>query len=220
MYIPAAFAMKDREQALTFIEQYSFGTLVAADGASLEATHLPFVVERHADGSATLLGHVARANPHARAIESGAAALAIFTGPHAYVSPRWYGPGAAVPTWNYAAVHVSGALRAITEPDTTRALLQRVTAIHEARASEPWSLSVLAPDLVDRMLGAIIAFELPVARLEAKFKFNQNRTEADQRGVVAGLRALAEPSATEAADFMARVCGLLPADPVGSAKLS
>ena len=161
--------MNDREQALTLIEQYSFGTLVTADGTSREATHLPFVVDRHADGSATLLGHVARANPHARAIESGAAALAIFTGPHAYVSPRWYAAGGAVPTWNYAAVHVSGALR-------------------------------------DRMLGAIIAFELPVARLEAKFKFNQNRTEADQRGVVAGLRALAEPSATETADFMARVC--------------
>src|SRR5437868_5633720 len=99
MYVPASFSTADRELSFELIERHSFGVLVtgtSAGGAGIEASHLPFLIDRHADGSATLIGHVARANPHARAIETGASALAIFSGPHAYVSPRWYAPGPTV----------------------------------------------------------------------------------------------------------------------------
>jgi transcriptional regulator len=112
--------------------------------------------------------------------------LAVFSGPHAYVSPRWYAPGPAVPTWNYVSVHVYGAPRVIAETASVRALLDTLVGEYEAGA---WSLDAQDAEYIDRMMRGIVAFEMPVTRIEGKFKLSQNRPAEDRRRVAAELAA-------------------------------
>src|SRR5690242_2384330 len=120
MYMPAAFREEDRATIVDFMRRYSFATLVSMDGATLVASHVPVAVQDR-DGALTIVGHVARANAHWKAFASGET-LAIFTGPHAYVSPAWYEERESVPTWNYAAVHAYGRATAVQYGDAPDAL--------------------------------------------------------------------------------------------------
>jgi transcriptional regulator len=198
MYIPSAFRAADRAALDELIERHGFGTLVTVlDGAPF-ATHLPFVLDR---GRGVLLGHVARANPHVRALDGPAEALVIFQGPHAYVSPSWYATGPAVPTWNYAAVHVYGVPRRLDE-SATLDLLGRLVGQYESGRERPWTMD-LPPDYLRKMLQGIVAFEVPMTRVEGKFKLNQNRPAEDRAGVIAALQA-GGPEERALAEFMAR----------------
>jgi transcriptional regulator len=198
MYVPNAFRADDRAALYDLIERYGFGTLVSVlDGAPF-ATHLPILLDR---GRGVLLGHVARANPHGRALGNAAEALLIFQGPHAYVSPSWYATAPAVPTWNYAAVHVYGVPRLLDEAEL-RDLLDRLVSRYEAGRERPWTMD-LPPDYLRKMLQAIIGFEVPIERIEGKFKLNQNRSSEDRAGVVQALRA-GDAGERELAEFMAR----------------
>src|SRR2546421_8219004 len=114
MYIPAAFAEPDLTKLHEFVEQNSFSLLVSMVDGLPFATHLPFLLERTAGRQGTLVGHVARANPQWREL-AGQTALAIFSGPHAYISPTWYEAQRVVPTWNYTAVHASGRVEIIED---------------------------------------------------------------------------------------------------------
>ncbi|MDH5513146.1 MAG: FMN-binding negative transcriptional regulator [Gammaproteobacteria bacterium] len=179
MYVPQHFSDEDRDSLDRVIRDNPFGLLVGTvDGAPF-ATHLPFLL----DGD-RLLGHVARGNPHWRAIDGKSEMLAVFSGPHAYVSPRWYAPGPAVPTWNYVAVHVYGAPRIIGNAASVRDLLDRLVGEYEAGA---WTLDRQDAGYVDRMMRGIVAFEMPLARIEGKFKLSQNRPAEDRRRVAAEL---------------------------------
>jgi len=181
MYVPRHFSVEQRDALDRVIREFPFGLLVGVVEGAPFATHLPFLL----DGD-RLLAHVARGNPHWKAIDGRTEMLAVFSGPHAYVSPRWYEPGPAVPTWNYVAVHVYGVPRLITDGTSVRALLDRLVAEYEAGA---WSLDGQDANYVDRMMRGIVAFELPVARIEGKFKLSQNRPAEDQRQVAAELAA-------------------------------
>jgi transcriptional regulator len=132
-----------------------------------------------------LLGHLARGNPQWESFGE-IEALAIFSGPHAYVSPSWYATAPAVPTWNYAVIHVSGVPRLLT-PDRTREVVDLTVRKFEAGRRAPWS-GDLPDEFLRRMLAGIVGFEMPVARVEGKFKLGQNRSAADQAGMLAGLR--------------------------------
>jgi transcriptional regulator len=144
---------------------------------------------------------MARANPHWRAfagpatVGDGADALVLFRGPHAYVSPAWYATEAAVPTWNYVAVHAAGRPRLLEDPAAVRALLERTVREYEAPAADVarWSTERLDSGLVTTLVAAVAAFELPIRRLEGKRKLSQNRSQADRRGVVEALRRRGEP---------------------------
>jgi transcriptional regulator len=197
MYIPTAFRADDRAALYDLIERHGFGTLVTVVDGSPFATHLPFVLDRD---RAVLLGHVARANPHARAL-AGAEALVIFQGPHAYVSPSWYATAPAVPTWNYAAVHVYGTAGLLDEPRLLD-LLERLVRQYESVRERPWTMDLPA-DYRQKMVRAVVGFEVPLARVEGKFKLSQNRPAEDRAGVI---RALAAGGADERAlaEFMAR----------------
>ncbi|HKI36717.1 MAG TPA: FMN-binding negative transcriptional regulator [Gemmataceae bacterium] len=198
MYIPTAFRAADRAALYELIEQYAFGTLVTVlDGAPF-ATHLPFLID-HERG--VLLGHVARANPHGRALDGPAEALVIFQGPHAYVSPSWYATAPAVPTWNYAAVHVYGVPRLLDEGRLLE-LLKRLVSKYESGRERPWTMDLPA-DYRRTMVQAIIGFALPITRVEGKFKLSQNRPAADRRGVIRALRA-GDAGEQELAEFMTR----------------
>jgi transcriptional regulator len=184
MYIPTAFRVEDRPLLYDLIDRYSFATLVSTvDGAPF-ATHLPVLLDRARD---VLLAHVARANPHWRAFDGRSEALALFQGPHAYVSPSWYAVAPAVPTWDYAAVHVRGVPRLLTDVELSD-LLDRLVTKYESGRPRPWRMDLPA-DYRRKMTQAVVGFEVPVTHLEGKFKFSQNRSAEDRAGVLRELEA-------------------------------
>jgi transcriptional regulator len=202
MYLPEAFRVVDREIVHRFIATYGFAVVVSQGREGPFATHVPLVIERDGDRD-VLLGHVARANPHWRSFDGKNEALAIFQGPHAYVSPSWYATSPAVPTWNYAVVHVYGRPRVVEDGARVRVILERLVAQYEAAMqSEPWSTAALPPDYAERMMTAIVGFEMEVDRFEAKLKLGQNRSREDIQGVVEGLTDRGGPSDRALAELM------------------
>ena len=209
MYIPDAFALTDRDEILTVLRDYAFAVLVTAvDGAPPQATHIPFMIDAAAGANGTLIAHMARANPHWRDLAhlqgAGGEALVIFQGPHAYVSPRWYTAGAAVPTWNYVAVHAYGTPRLIEDAAEVRRRIGQLVATHEAGAAAPWRLEAQDDSYIAAMQRGIVAFEISIARLEAKAKLSQNKRPEDRRGVIAALRAGDDPLSRDVAALMQR----------------
>ncbi len=198
MYVPEVFQL-DAAAAGAVVRDNSFGLLVTVSAQGLpQASHLPFLFDGPAeaatgDPQGRLLGHLARANPQwhdlAALADSGGEALVIFQGAHGYISPSWYAPGPAVPTWNYLAVHLYGRPRIVEAEPEVEALLARLVAAHEAGAASPWSQDGQDPKYLARMRRGIVAFEIPVARLEAKAKLSQNRSAADRRQVIHALEA-------------------------------
>ena len=199
VYLPPHFTETREEVLLAHIERHDFGLLVTQSGG-LIASQVPFLVERR-DGKLYLLGHLARPNPQCAALDAGEA-LAIFSGPHAYVSPGWYAAGPAVPTWNYASVHAYGAVRAIADRDWLEGLLGRLSARHEAREAAPWRMQDQPEAFLGGMLGGILGFELAVDRLEGKFKLSQNRPAGDRPRIIAALEARGDDEARGVAALM------------------
>ncbi len=208
MYVPEVFAVADQAEARRMMREHSFALLVTAAGGSPVATHLPFLFDPERGPKGTLLCHMARANPQwkdfAKLEAEGHEALVIFQGPHGYVSPNWYGPGPAVPTWNYLAVHAYGSPRIIDDAAEIKAHQERLVEAHEAGFATPWSMAGQDEKYIRRMLRGIVAFEMPITRLEAKAKLSQNKTEDDRRGVVGALETSGRPGDLELAAAMRR----------------
>lgn len=205
MYIPKLLAETDQATLFDLIDAHSFGLLLSvADGVPV-GSHIPFVLDRASGEHGTLHAHVARANPQWRGFDGETQMLCVFAGPHAYVSPAWYDPDqAAVPTWNYAVVHAYGAPRIVEDPAHIRVQQEALVDRFEADRAAPWSLASQPETYVEGMLKGIVAFQIPVARLEGKFKLSQNQPEVSRRGVIGGLREEAgDPDALAVAAMMA-----------------
>jgi transcriptional regulator len=204
VYIPSAFAETRPEVLGDFLRQHSFGTLVTSDPeAGLCASHLPFLfTEAHNGGHAKLVAHVARQNDQWRALRPDTEVLVIFQGPHAYVSPRWYEATPAVPTWNYTAVHAYGRPRLIEDPPKVRKVLSDMVIAYEGTGETAWSDSELPHEFVEKMASAVVAFSIDVTRMEGQFKLSQNRSAADQLGVIGALEADHNSDARAVADLM------------------
>ena len=197
LYIPPQFSSQSRDVALALMRAAPFATLITAraDGEP-HITHLPLLLLEEGQ----LTGHMARANPHWRAFAAGHT-VAVFHGPHAYISPRWYAtPAREVPTWNFATVHVHGMPVLLDDPTTKLAVVDATSAAFEP-AENAWQRQLDAPRF-QALLDAIVAFHIPLTRLDAKFKMNQNKTPQDRAQVMAGLRATAQPDALATADWM------------------
>ena len=128
--------------------------------------------------------------------------LAIFPGPHAYISPGWYDAGPAVPTWNYASVHAYGTARAIGDREWLRDLVDRLSTRHEAREAAPWRMRDLPQAYLEAMLGGIVGIEIEVSRLEGKFKLSQNRPAGDRPRIIAALEEREDEGSREVAVLM------------------
>jgi transcriptional regulator len=189
MYVPRPFAETDVARLHALMRAHPFATLVSAVAGVPFATHLPLLLDEARGPSGTLEGHVAGPNPHAEAFDGATPALAIFHGPHCYVSPRGYAGSPNVPTWNYVAVHAVGRPSRVSDAGRVRDLLARTAALFEAGAKEPWSLAEVPESWAAGMARAIVAFELPIDELHGKRKLSQNKTAADRDGVIAALRA-------------------------------
>jgi len=184
MYVPAHFAASPDDIA-ALLDGAHVVDLVSPTAGGLIATPLPMLLE-----GTSLVGHVARNNPHWQAATTGES-MVIAHGPDAYVSPTWYATkrehGRVVPTWNYLTAHVYGELVVHDDVEWLRALVTRLTERHEAGRPQPWSVSDPPEAFVEGQLRAIVGVELRITRIEAKAKLSQNRPEADRAGVIAGL---------------------------------
>ncbi|GAB4206026.1 MAG: FMN-binding negative transcriptional regulator [Roseiflexaceae bacterium] len=186
MYIPKAYREDRQDELLAFMRAHSFIMLVSVlDGVPF-ASHVPVAVAQQ-DDAVVLRGHLAKANPQARAFGAGEA-LAIFSGPHAYISPTLYEKHESVPTWNYIAVHAYGPLRAIHAAEDkawVEAALRELIATYEGAYQAHWDS--LPANYRDGMVQGIIGFEMRVTRLEGKYKLSQNRSATDRHTVAAAL---------------------------------
>ncbi len=201
MYIPKAFHEENRELLHDLIRNYNFATLVSFGDGMPHASHLPFLLDPERGANGTLIAHMARANNQWRGFTDGQQVLAIFQGPHAYISPSWYRDQVTVPTWNYAVVHAYGRPVLLEDPVRLRAMMTRLVSRHESGNPRPWSLETAEP-IMDQQLKAIVGFEIPIAKIEGKFKFNQNRPTADRQGVIEALQGSRNPLEQGVAEIM------------------
>ena len=189
MYTPTAFREARLPELHAAIESIAFASLISTTADGLQVSHIPLLLAPEEGPYGTLYGHVARANAHAGC--NGMPSLAIFLGPHAYISAGWYPGkqthGEEVPTWNYIAVHAHGILTTFDDPAALSELLRKLTDRHERAMPTPWRVDDAPTDYIDRNLKAITGLRLPIDRLEGKWKLSQNRTDADREGVLAGL---------------------------------
>jgi len=206
VYTPAHFSETRLPVLQSLMQAYPLAALITLSAQGLVANHIPLMFEAAAgagvDESGTggasalpllgvLRGHVARANPLWHDHDPGSDVLAIFQGPQAYVSPSWYPSkrehGRVVPTWNYAVVHAHGRLRVRDDPAWTHDLVERLTRRHESVRPAPWDVSDAPPDYIAQMTRAIVGIEIPVTRLDGKWKTSGNQPAANRAGVVQGL---------------------------------
>ncbi|MDQ2890709.1 MAG: FMN-binding negative transcriptional regulator [Gemmatimonadota bacterium] len=191
MYVPRSNAEDRLEVLHDYIRGNPLATLVTVTASGMIASHLPLVLDPTAGPYGALQGHLARANPQHAATLLKPDALAIFSGPDAYITPSWYPAkaehGKVVPTWNYVAVHAYGPIRFIDDLKFLRAHLESLVTRHESTRDHPWSVSDAPPEYIGQLERAIIGFEIPIARIEGKWKMSQNRSAADIDGVVVGL---------------------------------
>jgi transcriptional regulator len=197
MYIPKHNEEKRIPVMHALIVSQPLGTLVTLGASGLFASHIPMILEYDGSPFGMLKGHMSRANTQWRDFVPTVDALAIFAGHQHYISPTWY-PGTKehgkeVPTWNYVVVHAYGPLGVIEDDQWLLTNVEKLTNTHEAASPVPWKVSDAPEEFIKSQLKGIIGFELPIQRLEGKWKVSQNRTESDRKGVVEGLSKLDTP---------------------------
>lgn len=203
MYVPSSFREDRPEKLHSFIKSYSFGTLFSGAGNQPQASHLPFLLDEKAGGQGTLIGHMARANAHWQSLE-GQEVLAIFQGPHAYISPTWYEEPETVPTWNYVAVHVYGRYVPVTDEKKLRSILEKTVGVYESSMPKPWDMKGLSEPFFEKMIKMIVGFEIEINRIEGKWKLNQNHSETRRQKVIRALAQQGKPNELEIAKLMAQ----------------
>lgn len=191
LYIPPAFKVEDLGILHAHIAATGLAMLITSGDEGPLVSHLPLLLDPECGAHGTLIGHLARANPQIKRSRTDLEAVTVFQGADAYISPRWYEAkrdhGKVVPTWNYATVHARGKLTFIEDRAWLRAAVDRLTTKHEARFSDPWASTDAPPDYIQAQLKGIVGVELVIETLEGKMKYGQNRSVADQQGVIEGL---------------------------------
>ena len=205
MYTPSRFEANNNAEILELIRQNPFAAVVSLDGEKPVATHLPIELEETKDDRLFLTGHLARANSQWRTFDENREVMVIFTGAHAYISPRWYGePLKNVPTWNYSAVHVYGKPHLIHEPSELLGLLKKLVNRYEAGTS--YKMEVVAPEVLEQLVKAIVGFRIEVTKIEATFKLSQHhRNFAHYANVIAELEQQGDENSLAVANAMREI---------------
>jgi transcriptional regulator len=201
MYIPSFNLFTDKQEAISFMQKYSFATIITAVNGIPEATHLPFLVKQEND-KVYLLSHFAKANPQSAQIINHIS-LVIFTEPHAYISPQNYGKEENVPTWNYIAVHAYGKAVIMEEESKKAELLQHTINFYDASYMQQWD--TLSDYYKSKMMKGIVAFEIEVTDLQGKQKLSQNRTEQERENIISSLSKSIDTNEKEIAAYMAKL---------------
>ena len=205
MYLPQHFA-GDETVGREVMTAHGWALLMTTDEAGAPfATHLSLLWQDDGSEHGSLIGHLARANPHWKLFARPAESLALFWGPHAYVSPTWYTPGAKVPTWNYVTVHAYGRPQVIEDTQGALDVLAKLAAAHEGTDASSWSLDRLPPGNAEAQTRGIVAFRMPLARLQTKIKLSQNRDLEDRHRVIEKLETSDGQDAQATARWMKRM---------------
>ncbi len=206
MFQPAAFREDRIEVMHDLMIAHPFATLVSSGSGGLTADHVPLVLHTDAGGLGVLRGHVAVANPLFGTSDAPQEVLAVFQGPHSYVTPSWYASkaehGKVVPTWNYVAGHARGVLRFRRDAAWVRRHLEDLTAQHEGRRPAPWAVSDAPEDFIARQMRGLVGFEIALHDVQGKWKVSQNRPASDRVGVAAGLGDTGDAAAGEIAAWV------------------
>jgi transcriptional regulator len=206
MYVPKAFEETNVETLHALIRAHPLGTWIAQTGGALDVNHVPFLLRADVGRFGTIVGHVARANPIWRTLDASTVSIAVFQGADCYITPSWYpskhATGKAVPTWNYAVVHAHGTPRAVEDAGWLLAHLEDLTRTHEASQALPWRIAEAPAGYIERLAENIVGIEMPLSRIEGKWKVSQNRSRADRLGVVAGLTGQGSAAAAEMAELV------------------
>jgi transcriptional regulator len=200
MYLPKAFQEQDLNTLHDAIERYNFGILISQVDNIPFATHLPFLLERQSGQKGTLVGHTAAANR--QCLNAGDQnVLAIFPGPHAYISPTWYEAENVVPTWNYVAIHVLGKIQIVDQKPSLLEIVTKLTTKHEQQMPEPWSFNG-SSKLIDQLLTQIVGFRIEIESIEGKWKLNQNHPPERQKKVIEALLGQTDENSIAVAKLM------------------
>jgi transcriptional regulator len=203
LYVPRKFAVDAPSAIEALIDEHPFATLITPAAPEPYVSHVPLLREPRADGGIALIGHFARANPHWEQA-AGTVSVAIFHGPHAYVSPTWYeAPADAVPTWNFATVHVHGSLEFLTAPAQAERVLEALVERFEGRGDDAWRFAMTGRQR-EAMVSNIVAFRIVAQRVSAKNKLSQNRAQSDRRRVIDTLEASTHAESRATAAWMRR----------------
>jgi transcriptional regulator len=191
MYIPQHYEEADIAVLHALMRSHPLGAWVSESGGALVVNHIPFLVDSSRGEFGTLVGHVARANGIWHSFSKTVTSVVVFQGPQTYITPSWYptkqAHGKAVPTWNYAVVHAHGIPAVIEDKEWLLEHVRQLSEVHESERPKPWAVSDAPPDFIQSLLNGIVGVEIPITRIEGKWKTSQNRSQADKLGIVAGL---------------------------------
>lgn len=190
MYIPNSFKENSIESLQNLVKEHPLGMLLTSSACGISASPVPFLLYQDEGEFGVLRAHMAKANPHWKLLLEGVECLVVFQGPQGYVTPTWYPTKTdshkVVPTWNYAVVQAWGNASVIEDVAWIHRQIDDLTNYHERSRPTPWSLTDAPHDYISNQQKAVIGIEIPIARLEGKFKMSQNRPDEDRKGVVTG----------------------------------
>ncbi|MAJ69000.1 MAG: FMN-binding negative transcriptional regulator [Pseudomonadota bacterium] len=197
MFVPSAFSFTDTVAQLAFIKAHSFALITTPD---LQTTHMPLLVRQEGD-SLFMIGHMARANRHWQALDN-TPVVAVFSGPHAYISPKWYASEPNVPTWNYVAVHAKGRVSVMNDEALPAALNELMQAFEPDY--NPETLDTALIDYQQKLIRGIVGIEIKVDCLQGVRKLGQHKNAADMAGVCEGLKTSGDHESLALLDYMQR----------------
>ncbi|NBI27587.1 FMN-binding negative transcriptional regulator [Chengkuizengella marina] len=196
MYIPKAFEVEDKEQIFKFLKKNSFGMLVS-DHDRITASHLPFLIDQK---DLKCYGHMAKSNQQWKELD-GQEVLIVFQGPHAYISPQWYGEENTVPTWNYMAVHIYGTFIIQDQEEQVIKQLESMVSTYESYFKTPWKAD-FSSDYNKNLVKHIVGFEILIKDIQCKFKLGQNHPIGRRKNAIMGLRETKKHESVQIADAM------------------
>jgi transcriptional regulator len=200
MHIPDLYKNEDKDSIRKFLKENAFGILINQTNGKLCATHIPLELDYNKEGEEVLQGHISKENPQWTSFESNAEILAIFTGPHSYISPSWY-DHENVPTWNYSAVHVYGKIK-IIEGDAVIDSLTKLVDKYEQNSKCPVRVADLSKKTMMQTRG-IVAFEIKIEEIQAQNKMSQNRDDKNYSNIISELEKTENPQSIAVAKEMA-----------------
>ncbi|MEO8235026.1 MAG: FMN-binding negative transcriptional regulator [Flavobacterium sp.] len=201
MYIPDIYKNKNQEEIINFLQKNSFGILINQNEGNILATHIPLELEVTENGKQFLEGHISKENPQWKTFESDNQILAIFSGPHSYISPSWY-DHENVPTWNYIAVHVYGKVKVLNYQETILSLKKLVDK-YETNSKNPVRIEDLSGKTMRQAQG-IVAFQIEITSIEAVKKISQNRDKKNHQNIISELEKTEDYNACQIAQEMAK----------------
>jgi transcriptional regulator len=200
MYVPGLYKLKDPEEIREFVRENGFGILVNSVNGRLWATHIPMMFVKGNDGKDILIGHLSKANPQWKEFRTSQEVLAVFTGPHAYISPSWY-DHENVPTWNYLAVHIYGIIQ-IIEGEELKGFLSEMVDKYEASMPHPVSVDRMSDHFISSEMKGIVGFRILISEIQAARKLSQNRDGKNYQRIIEGLENQGDPDSLNMARIM------------------